>query len=38
VLNADGPNDDKNPSTDNNPYECTLPKLPPVALDPEPKA
>ena len=33
VLNADGPNDYKNPSTDTKPYECTLPKLPPVVLD-----
>ncbi len=38
VLNADGPNDYKNPSTDTKPYECTLPKLPPVVLEPAPKA
>jgi parallel beta-helix repeat protein len=37
VLNADGPHDYKNPSTDTKPYQCTLPKLPPVALSPEPK-
>jgi len=37
VLNADGPHDYKSPSTDTKPYECTLPKLPPVALNPEPK-
>jgi parallel beta-helix repeat protein len=38
VINADGPHDYKNPSTDTKPYQCTLPKLPPVVLDPEPKA
>ncbi|MFC4528961.1 right-handed parallel beta-helix repeat-containing protein [Dyella halodurans] len=38
VINADGPHDFKNPSTDTKPYQCTLPKLPPVVLDPEPKA
>ena len=38
VLNADGPNGYKNPSTDTKPYECTLPKLPAVVLNPEPKA
>lgn len=38
VINADGPNDYKNPSTDTKPYECTLPKLPPVVLEPAPKA
>jgi parallel beta-helix repeat protein len=37
VLNADGAHDYKNPSTDTKPYQCTLPKLPPVALNPEPK-
>lgn len=38
VLNADGPHGYKNPSTDTKPYECTLPKLSPVVLNPEPKA
>ncbi|SFR93022.1 parallel beta-helix repeat-containing protein [Dyella sp. OK004] len=38
VINADGPNDYKNPSTDTKAYECTLPKLPPVVLEPAPKA
>jgi parallel beta-helix repeat protein len=38
VINADGPHDYKNPSTDTKAYQCTLPKLPPVVLDPEPKA
>jgi parallel beta-helix repeat protein len=38
VINADGQHDFKNPSTDTKPYQCTLPKLPPVVLDPEPKA
>ena len=38
VLNADGPHGYKNPSTDTKPYDCTLPKLPAVVLDPEPKA
>ena len=38
VINADGPHDYKSPSTDTKPYQCTLPKLPPVVLDPEPKA
>jgi parallel beta-helix repeat protein len=37
VLNADGPHDYKTPSTDTKPYQCTLPKLPPVTLSPEPK-
>jgi parallel beta-helix repeat protein len=32
VLNADGPHDYKNPSTDMAPYRCELPKLPPVEL------
>jgi hypothetical protein len=32
VLNADGPEGYKNPSTDKAPYACTLPKLPPVEL------
>ncbi len=38
VLNADGPNGYKNPSTDTKLFECTLPKLPAVVLNPEPKA
>ena len=38
VLNADGPHDYKNPTTDTQAYQCTLPKLPPVVLDPAPKA
>ncbi len=38
VLNVDGPHDYKNPSTDTKPYQCTLPKLPPVVLEPMPKA
>jgi hypothetical protein len=38
VINADGPHDYKNPGTDMKPYQCTLPKLPVVVLDPEPKA
>ena len=38
VINADGPNEYKNPSTDMKPFQCTLPKLPPVVLNPEPKA
>jgi parallel beta-helix repeat protein len=38
VLNADGPHDYKNPSNDMKPYQCTLPKLPAVVLNPEPKA
>lgn len=38
VLNADGPNDYKHPSTDTKPYQCTLPKLPAVVLDPAPKS
>ncbi|HEX7813491.1 parallel beta-helix domain-containing protein [Dyella sp.] len=38
VLNADGPHDYKNPSTDTKAYQCTLPKLPAVALNPQPKA
>jgi parallel beta-helix repeat protein len=37
VLNADGAHDYKSPSTDIKPYQCTLPKLPPVVLNPEPK-
>ena len=37
VLNADGPNGYKHPSTDMKSFECTLPKLPPVVLNPEPK-
>ncbi|HXD38388.1 MAG TPA: parallel beta-helix domain-containing protein [Rhodanobacter sp.] len=37
VINADGPHDYKNPSKDMKPYECTLPKLPAVTLNPEPK-
>lgn len=37
VINADGPHDYKNPSKDMKPFQCTLPKLPPVVLDPEPK-
>lgn len=38
VINADGPNGYKNPSTDTAPYDCTLPKLPAVVLDPMPTA
>ena len=38
VLNADGPHDYKNPTTDTKAYQCTLPKLAPVVLDPAPKA
>jgi len=38
VLNADGPNDYKNPTTDTKAYQCTLPKLAPVVLDPAPRA
>ncbi|HWU75033.1 MAG TPA: parallel beta-helix domain-containing protein [Rhodanobacter sp.] len=37
VLNADGPNGYKHPSTDTKPYQCTLPKMPAVVLNPEPK-
>ncbi len=37
VINADGPHDYKSPSKDMKPYECTLPSLPPVTLNPEPK-
>ena len=37
VIDADGPNEYKNPSTDIKPFQCTLPKLPPVVLNPEPK-
>ena len=37
VLDADGPHDYKNPSTDTKPFQCSLPKLPPVVLDPQPK-
>ena len=32
VLNADGPDGYKNPSTDKSFYACSLPKLPPVRL------
>src|SRR5271170_2441144 len=32
VLNADGPNKYKNPSTDMAAFQCELPKLPPVEL------
>ncbi|HXA47280.1 MAG TPA: parallel beta-helix domain-containing protein [Burkholderiaceae bacterium] len=32
VLNADGPNKYKNPSTDVAPYKCELPKLPAVSI------
>src|SRR5574337_598598 len=38
VVNADGPHEYKNPSKDIKPFQCTLPKLPPVVLNPEPKA
>ncbi|HKT26775.1 parallel beta-helix domain-containing protein [Dyella sp.] len=37
VLNADGPHGYRTPSTDIKPFQCSLPKLPPVALNPEPK-
>ena len=37
VINADGPHGYKNPSKDMKPFECSLPKLAPVALNPEPK-
>lgn len=37
VLDADGPHGYKNPTTDTKPFQCSLPKLPPVALNPEPK-
>ncbi len=37
VIDADGPHDYKNPSKDMKPFACTLPKLPPVVLNPEPK-
>ena len=37
VLDADGPHGYKNPSTDSKAFQCSLPKLPPVALNPEPK-
>jgi len=37
VVNADGPHDYKSPSKDMKPYECMLPKLEPVVLNPEPK-
>ena len=37
VLNADGPDGYKHPSTDVKPFQCTLPKLPAVVLNPEPK-
>jgi parallel beta-helix repeat protein len=33
VLNADGPHDYDKPSTDTKPYQCTLPKLPPIVID-----
>jgi parallel beta-helix repeat protein len=32
VLNADGPHKYKNPSTETAPFQCELPKLPPVEL------
>jgi parallel beta-helix repeat protein len=32
VLNADGPHKYKNPSTETLPFQCELPKLPPVEL------
>ncbi len=32
VLNADGPNKYKNPTTDTAPYKCELPKLAPVVI------
>ncbi len=32
VLNADRPHKYQNPSTDTRPYQCELPKLPPVTL------
>ena len=32
VLNADGPDKYKNPTTDTAPYKCELPKLPPVVI------
>ncbi|PWK86813.1 parallel beta-helix domain-containing protein [Fulvimonas soli] len=38
VIDADGPHGYKNPSTDLKPFQCDLPKLPPVVLDPAPKA
>ena len=34
MLNADGPHDYKNPSTDTKPFQCTLPPLPPVSYPP----
>jgi parallel beta-helix repeat protein len=37
VLNADGPHGYKSPSTDVKPFQCNLPKLPAVVLNPEPK-
>ena len=37
VVNADGPNGYKHPSTDIKPFQCTLDKLPAVTLNPEPK-
>ena len=37
VVNADGPNGYKHPDTDMKPFQCTLPKLPAVVLNPEPK-
>lgn len=37
MLNADGPHGYKNPSTDIKPFQCSLPKLPAVVLNPEPK-
>lgn len=33
ILNADGPHGYKNPSTDTKPFQCSLDKLPPIALD-----
>lgn len=38
VVNADGPHDFKHPSTDLRPFQCELPKLAPVVLDPAPKS
>ena len=32
VMNVDGPNKYRKPSTDTKPYRCTLPKLPAVEL------
>jgi hypothetical protein len=36
VLNADGPDGYKTPSTDKDQYGCSLPKLPGVRLDGKP--